>query len=312
VNGRTGLSSPPWTSFYAAFRSSWRDDSCGADAGEGHALLALVLHQLLVDEWWDGPVGVFDASSAAPDPVAYMDAAATTPAGVQYKQRLLAGLELRPGQVAVDIGCGPGTDLGGLAAGVGQQGLVIGVDRQPRMVGEAQHRFAAQPTVRCCVGDIHQLPLPDDSVDRARTDRVLQHVRDPATAFGQVRRVLRPGGVFGMAEPDWDTLTVADEDEDTSRRFARFLASRVRNATIGRDLARLCVDAGLRVRSVEPIAILFRDFGTAEQILGLRRNTARAVTAGAIPEAPAEAWLTRLAHGAVDAGFTTYLVIAEA
>lgn len=131
-------------------------------------------------------------------------------------------------------------------------------------------------------------------------------------AIGQVRRVLRPGGTFGMAEPDWETLAVADEDGDTSRRFARFLASRFRNATIGRDLARLCADAGLQVRSVEPIAVLFRDFGTADQILGLQRNTARAVTAGAISKAPAQAWLTRLAHSTVAAGFTVYLVIAEA
>jgi len=33
-----------------------------------------------------------------------------------------------------------------------------------------------QPTIRCCVGDIHQLPLPDGGVDRARTDRELQRV----------------------------------------------------------------------------------------------------------------------------------------
>jgi hypothetical protein len=125
---------------------------------------------------------------------------------------------------------------------------------------------------------------------------VVQHVRDPATAIGQVRRILRPGGLFGMAEPDWGTLAVTDDDVDTSRCFARFLASRVRNATIGRDFARLCVDAGLRVRSVQPIAVRLGDFGTADQILGLQRNTARAVVAGAILEAPAQAWLTRLAH----------------
>jgi ubiquinone/menaquinone biosynthesis C-methylase UbiE len=286
-------------------------DSSDFDAG-GVTTSALVIHQLMAGEWWDGLVGVFSASSGVPDSVAYMDAAAATPAGVEYKQRLLAALQLHAGQVAVDIGCGPGTDLDALAARVGRQGMVIGVDREPRMIGEACRRSAAQPTIRCCVGDIHQLPLPNNRVDRARTDRVLQHVRDPATAIGQVRRILRPGGLFGMAEPDWDTLAVIDEDADTSCRFARFLASRVRNATIGRDLGRLCADADLRVRSVEPIAVLFGDFGTADQILGLQRNTARAVAAGAILEAPARAWLTRLAHSTVATGFTVYLVIAEA
>ena len=115
-----------------------------------------------------------------------------------------------------------------------------------------------------------------------------------------------------MAEPDWDSVTVADEDIQTSRRFADFLAGRVRNATIGRELVRLCIQAGLRVRTVEPIAVLFRDFDIADQILGLRRNAARAVLAGKLAETDAEAWIRRLATGPVVAGFTLYLVIAEA
>jgi hypothetical protein len=52
-----------------------------------------------------------------------------------------------------------------------------------------------------------------------------------------------------MVEPDWDTLAVTGEDVDTSRRFARFLASRVRNATIGRDLGNRSVDIHARVQS---------------------------------------------------------------
>ena len=233
---------------------------------------------------WDGLVRVFATSSAVPDPVAYMDAAAATPAGVEYKQRLLAALQLRAGQVAVYIGCGPGTDLDALAAGVGRHGMVIGVDREPRMIGEARRRSAAQPNIRCCVVDIHQLPLPDGGVDRARTDRLLQHVRDPATAIRQVRRILRPGGLFGMAEPDWDTLAVTDEDVDTSRRFARFLASRVRNATIGRDLG----PAVRRRRSAG--ALGGADCGALRRLRHGRSNPGRARnTAGRWPPARSRA-----------------------
>jgi hypothetical protein len=58
-----------------------------------------------------------------------------------------------------------------------------------------------------------------------------------------------------MAEPDWDTLAVADEDLATSRQFTRFVANRVRNPTIGRELVRLCLHAGLGIRSVEPSAV---------------------------------------------------------
>lgn len=257
-------------------------------------------------------MGQLTAAVTAPDRIVYMDTAAGTTAGMAYKQRFVAALDVGPGQAVVDIGCGPGTDLARLADAVGARGSVVGVDRDARMLAEARHRLAPHPNVELCLGDVHELPLADAGVDRARVDRVLQHVADPAKAVAEVRRVLRPRGLFGMAEPDWDTLAVADDDLETSRRFARFVAGQVRNATIGRDLARLCVQAGLRVRSVDPIAVLFRDFGTADQILGLRRNAARAVQAGKIAENDAEAWLERLMRGPVVAGFTFYLVIAEA
>jgi ubiquinone/menaquinone biosynthesis C-methylase UbiE len=252
------------------------------------------------------------AATEAPDQITYMDWAARAPAALEYKQRLGAALDVRPGQTALDLGCGPGTDLGRLADAVGLVGTVIGVDREPRMLVEARRRLADRPNVDLFVAEIQDLPLRDGSVDRATVDRVLQHVRDPAEAIAEARRVLRPGGLFGMAEPDWDSVAVADEDIQTSRRFADFLAGRVRNATIGRELVRLCMHAGLKVRSVEPIAVLFRDFDIADQILGLRRNAARAVLAGKLAEADVEAWVRRLAAGPVVAGFTFYLVIAEA
>jgi ubiquinone/menaquinone biosynthesis C-methylase UbiE len=252
------------------------------------------------------------SATAAPDQITYMDWAAGAPAALEYKQRLVAALDVRPAQTALDLGCGPGTDLGRLADAVGLAGSVIGVDREPRMLAEARRRLADRPNVDLYMADIHDLPLRDGSVDRAKVDRVLQHLRDPAQAIAEARRVLRPGGLFGMAEPDWDSVAVADEDIETSRRFADFLASRVRNATIGRELVRLCIQAGLKVRSVEPIAVLFRDFDIADQILGLRRNAARAVLAGKLAETNAEAWIRRLTTGPVVAGFTFYLVIAEA
>src|SRR2546430_17014647 len=146
------------------------------------------------------------AATAAPDPIRYLDTAATTAVGLDYKRRLVDLLDPHPGHTVLDIGCGPGTDLGRLADAVTETGSVVGIDHDPAMVAEARHRLAVRPNVSLRIGDAHELPLDDASVDRARTDRVLQHLADPARALAEARRVLRPGGVFGIAEPDWDTL----------------------------------------------------------------------------------------------------------
>lgn len=247
-----------------------------------------------------------------PDPVAYLDTAAATSVGRDYKRRLLGALDVRAGQTVLDIGCGPGTDLGQLADAVTADGSVVGIDHDPGMLAEASRRLAGRSNVEVRDGDAHDLPLGDASVDRARVDRVLQHLADPGRAVAEARRVLRPGGVFAMAEPDWDTLTVADEDVRTSRGVARFVAGTVRNATVGRQLVHLSARAGLRVRSVEAIAVVFRDFGEADRILRLDRLSAAAVRAGELTEAEVRAWLHRLANGPFLAGFTFYLVTAEA
>ncbi|MEU8073949.1 methyltransferase domain-containing protein [Catellatospora citrea] len=252
------------------------------------------------------------AATAAPDPIQYLDAVARTPVGLDYKQRLVDLLRPQAGQTVLDIGCGPGTDLSRLADAVTGTGTVIGVDDDPGMVAEARRRLAHRPVVEVRRGDAHRLPLADASVDRAKVDRVLQHLADPGRAMAEARRVLRRGGVFAMAEPDWDTLTVADEDVETSRCFARFTAGQVRNATIGSRLVSLAAQAGFGIGAVEATVALYRDFQAADQVLGLRRNTARAVRDGVMADEVARQWLARLEDGPFLAGFTFYLVTAEA
>ena len=94
--------------------------------------------------------------------IAYLDHAAASDHGRRYKDRLFALLGVGEGGVALDIGCGPGTDPGPLA------------------------------------------------------------------------------------DPDWDSLAIDDIDLETSRAYTRHVSARVvRNAVIGRQLARLADDAGL-------------------------------------------------------------------
>ena len=45
------------------------------------------------------------------------------------------------------------------------------------------------------VGDIHDIPRQDQSVDVVICTEVLEHCRDPRTAVSELHRLLRPGGV---------------------------------------------------------------------------------------------------------------------
>lgn len=242
----------------------------------------------------------------------YLDAVAATDAARGYKRDLLAALEIEPGHQVLDIGCGPGTDLGALAVAVGPTGAVIGVDQDPRMVATARERTAGLPTVQVRQADAHRLPLGARSVDRARADRVLMHVAQPSAVLAEMHRVLRPGGLLALAEPDWDTLAVDHPDLEVGRAFTRFVAERVnRNPAIGRQLPRLAADAGFTLRAAHNAAAVLTDFETAETILGLRRTTERAVAAGYLTAADAHAWLTHLATGTFFATVSLITVLAQ-
>ncbi|WP_411115176.1 methyltransferase domain-containing protein [Streptomyces sp. 029-5] len=249
---------------------------------------------------------------ARPDQAAYMLRAAAADAGRAYKRELIDLLDVRPGHTALDVGCGPGTDLPALAERVGPAGTVIGVDRDPAMLAEARLRTDALPAVEIREGDAHALPVEPGTADRVKTDRVLMHVAEPADVLAQLHLATRPGGLIGLTEPDWDTLAVDAEDLDTSRAFTRYTASRmVRHATVGRGLARLATRAGLTVETVLATTPVFRDFQDADHTLGLGRNVQRAIKDGVIDETRGRRWFAALSEGPFFASFTLISVVCR-
>ncbi|WP_328464257.1 methyltransferase domain-containing protein [Streptomyces sp. NBC_00448] len=253
---------------------------------------------------------VFEA--AVPDRIAYQDRLAATGAARAYKRAALDALAIRPGHTVLDLGCGPGTDLPALADEAGPGGTVLGVDRDPDMAARARTRTALLPSTHVQLADLHALPFPDASVDRAHTDRVLQHVADPARALAEARRVLRPGGLLVMAEPDWETLSIDHPDLDLTRAYTRHLTDRVvRNGAIGRQLPRLAAAAGFTVPAVLPVPTVFRDLRTADQVLGLQRTTERALAAGYFTPRTAAAFLDHLTRAPFFAAVTLHITTAQ-
>jgi arsenite methyltransferase len=109
---------------------------------------------------------------------------------------------LRPGQTVLDLGSGAGMDAFVAANKVGPQGRVIGIDMTPEMVAKA-NLFASEggfKNVEFKVGRLEDLPLPDESVDVAISNCVLNHSSDKLMAFREARRVLRPGGLLLVSD----------------------------------------------------------------------------------------------------------------
>jgi SAM-dependent methyltransferase len=104
--------------------------------------------------------------------------------------------ELKAGEVVLDLGSGAGFDAFLAARQVGASGRVIGVDMTLEMVARATQNAEKLQVANVAfrLGQIERLPLADDSVDVTISNCVINLSPDKAIVFGEIHRVLKPGG----------------------------------------------------------------------------------------------------------------------
>ena len=176
-----------------------------------------------------------------------MDATGRWDATVRLRAWEKEHLRLTPGQRLLDVGCGLGDAALALAADLGSDGEVVGVDVSAEMVAGAQSRArAATCRVRFTVGDALELAEPNCSFDVVRSERALQWVTNPEGAVAEMGRVLRPGGLLSLIDTDWSTFAIDVGDADLAARVRETMRiERRRPSNVGRRLADLVRDVGL-------------------------------------------------------------------
>lgn len=120
-------------------------------------------------------------------------------------------IRLSPKRV-LDLGCGTGASLAGLARRYPAAGI-IGLDLTPPMLSCAAdrepiwRRLLGRPSAALVCADARALPIASDSVDLVWSNLMLQWVADADRVFAEAWRVLRPGGLLMFSSFGPDTLT---------------------------------------------------------------------------------------------------------
>jgi arsenite methyltransferase len=109
---------------------------------------------------------------------------------------------LARGERVLDLGSGAGTDSLVAAQMVGPEGSVTGIDMTPEMLEKARASAVAMgaDNVRFIEGEVERLPFADDEFDVVISNGVIDLVPDKDAVFGELFRVLVPGGRLQIAD----------------------------------------------------------------------------------------------------------------
>ncbi|HEX2027989.1 MAG TPA: methyltransferase domain-containing protein, partial [Nitriliruptorales bacterium] len=181
------------------------------------------------------------------------------------RRQMVEDLELKPGQVVLDLGCGPGLWTQLLAEQVEPNGKVIGADLSPSLIRYAVNVACtdAPEVTEFVLADFYRLPFADDTFDAVFFGNCLAYVPDPLALLDEHNRVTRPGGRIIAKDYDGAVIIFHPLDVQLSltvlRAAARALVEKPLNPPfdnfVGRKLHGIFVRAGFEDVSTRTYAI---------------------------------------------------------
>ncbi|MFQ5833707.1 MAG: class I SAM-dependent methyltransferase [Candidatus Thorarchaeota archaeon] len=129
---------------------------------------------------------------------------------IQPPSMIVHALELESGMKVVEIGCGPGTFTIDVARAIQPDGTVYAVDIQEDMLEQLRSsmiKHSVENIVPVLADAGGRMPIEDNYADAAFGVTVLPEIPDKIAALNEIKRILKPGGLFADAElvmdPDW-------------------------------------------------------------------------------------------------------------
>lgn len=122
----------------------------------------------------------------------------------------LKHLDIQSDDIILDVGCGGGININRMA---GKAKKVYGVDysiESVKLSREVNQEYIQQGKVEVLEGNVQALPFEDDRFDIVTAFETIYFWPDIEKCFGEVKRVLKPGGIFliGMESNGSDNLVM--------------------------------------------------------------------------------------------------------
>lgn len=183
--------------------------------------------------------------------------------------------KIMPGDTVVDLGSGAGNDCFVARHETGDTGKVIGIDFTEAMIDKARANAEKLQfnNVEFRLGDIEQMPVTSGIADVVVSNCVMNLVPDKPKAFGEIFRILKPGGHFSISD-----IVLDGELPEKLRKAAEMYAGCVSGAIQQSDYLQILKDAGfsnISVQKEKPIIVpndILKNYLSEDEILAYHNS----------------------------------------
>lgn len=194
--------------------------------------------------------------------VTRFEARAKHPTFSKMLDEYLEAMDLDDAGFVLDLGCGSGLAARAIAHRDGFSGKVAGVDLSAYLVTIADHLAREEGVAEHTdfhTGDVYDLAFADGTFDAVVAYTLLSHVDEPSIVLKEASRVLKRGGMLGMFDGDYASLTFDHADPVKGKAYDEALISAVvTNPRVMRQMPRLLRQVGsirkdfARITSADP------------------------------------------------------------
>ena len=157
-------------------------------------------------------------------------------------------IELKEGDVVVDLGSGAGMDAFIAAKKVGATGKIIGIDVTEEMIAKAKENAEKYSFTNCefILADIEDIPLESNTADVILSNCVINLAPSKEKVFSEAFRILKPGGTLCVSD-----IVLLEELTPEQRSDPELIASCVGGALLKDHYISIIEHAGFVIKKMD-------------------------------------------------------------
>lgn len=169
-------------------------------------------------------------------------------------------------KTVLDLGCGTGFAAREIAKRPDFKGHIIGIDISSSLIERAvslAKKEGLSDRIEFLVGDSRSLDLAENSFDVTIAHTLISHLPDPQSLIEEMKRLVKPGGLVGIFDGDYASLTFSNSDPQEGKVIDELIInSIVTQPRVLRQLALMFNTAGMAFVKAFPYVV--SDVGTAD------------------------------------------------